>query len=195
MQASNITKSPISASATLLPLTLLFSTAVIAAELETQPSTGAASAADESPEEIRITGRRTLLTFRIEMEQAEDHMYELFNTYNSSDKLDLTCEQRTRWFSHMKYRSCNRRYMEDAEQKATQEAMDLGFPAKDDSLLWAENAANHQQFNAELKAAAERHPEMLAAIIDVVEKRKRYEEERRERALKGRLGFLAGKED
>ncbi|MES2604782.1 MAG: hypothetical protein V4603_07585 [Pseudomonadota bacterium] len=192
MKTVHILKFPLRAYAVLLPAALLFSTATLAAEPETPLP---APAANADVEEIEITGKRTLLTFRMEMQQAEDHMFNLFNSLNSSNKLDLTCEQQTRALSHIKQRSCNRRYIEEARMDEIQLAMFLGIPAKSDLQIWNENAQNHRQFSAELKALAEQHPEMLAAIIDVVEKRKRYAEEQRERSSTGLLGNLVGNED
>lgn len=188
---NNTLKFPLRSCTVLLPAALVFSAATLAAESEIPLP---APTANADVEEIEITGKRTLLSFRLEMHRAEDHMFDLFNSLNSSNKLDLTCEQRIRVLSHIKQRSCNRRYIEDAHMDDIQQAMFLGVPAKSGLQIWSENAENHRQFNAELKALAEQHPEMLAAIIDVVETRKRYAEERRERNRNGLLGSLTGKE-
>jgi TolA-binding protein len=168
--------------AALFPASLLFGTNAFAAVTPEAPvSAPTVDAAGQAIEEVEVLGQRSLLSFRLEMHQAEDHMWDLFNTLSSSDDFRLTCEQRIGVGSHIQYRACDRAYMERARREALEIAMWLQVPPPTEEQLWAQNAAKHRQFSAEMKSAAEQNPELASAIVDVVTKRQRYTEERRQR--------------
>jgi hypothetical protein len=152
--------------------------------------------AQRAIEEIEVIGQRSLLSWRFQMYSAEDRMYEMFNTLNSSDELDVECEQRQLTGSHMAFRFCNRRYMEDAQAENAIDAFrGYAFP-KGPMQLWAENARTHEKFDADVKRLVAEHPEFAAAIKEMAAARERYFAERRhvrENTFLGRL--LTGNQD
>jgi hypothetical protein len=172
-----------------------FVVALCGACMGTIAATAPAEPAAEPIEEIEVIGQRALISLRFEMRAAEDHMYELFNALNSSDKFDTTCADEIRILSHIRQRVCNKRYMQDARRENVQAFMENNTPLKSEVQIWTENTANHEDFRAEMKALAEQNRDFALAIVDVVEKRKRYEETRRERFGDGWLARLGGAGD
>ncbi len=177
----------------LLPAALLFSaTALAAAEVETLAPAPLTDSTGEAIEEIEVIRQRPLISLRFEMNRAEDHMFELFNAFNSSDDFDVTCEEQIRVLSHIKQRVCSRRYMENAQIQNVQDFLNSGIPLKSEQQLWTENQNNHEQFSTELKTAAEQNPDVAAAVVDVVETRQRYASERKRRFEDHPLSALVG---
>jgi hypothetical protein len=91
----------------------------------------------EAIEEIEVTGQRTLLALRIQVEAAQDEVHLLFNELNTDDDFDIVCKVEERYFSKMKEKNCMPRYAWDARakegqifaQKITGEAHAEGPPA------------------------------------------------------------------
>ena len=56
-------------------------------------------------EEIIVVGERTFISIRYQITRAEDNLYDLFNTLNSSDEFDITCRE-FKINSHISRRIC-----------------------------------------------------------------------------------------
>lgn len=69
----------------------------------------------ESPlEEVVVIGRETLNSLREELRQAQDHVYDLFNTLNDDDEYDIHCHMETRTGTHISRRVCKANYVDEA---------------------------------------------------------------------------------
>ena len=76
----------------------------------------------ETPEEIVVRGTR-LADFRVEVERAREHAYDIFNEINSNDDFDVLCRDETRHFSHSKIRVCRARFENRISSQAAKEYM------------------------------------------------------------------------
>ncbi len=65
-------------------------------------------------EEITVTGQRSLFDLRMQVSEAEDAMYNLFNELNTDDQYDITCKMEIRVFSHIRQKSCLPEYAREA---------------------------------------------------------------------------------
>lgn len=141
-------------------------------------------------EELEVIGQRSLLSFRLQMYDAEDFMYALFNELNGNDKLDVLCELRAPTGTRIQRRTCVRRYMQQAEAAMTADALRGYTPFKSHVELWQENAAYHAEFSAQVNTLMATNPEFVTAIAETVKARERYAAERRhtlENTFLGRL--------
>ncbi len=118
-------------------------------------------------EEITVTGQRTLIALRLQGDEAEDAVYELFNELNTDDAHDVHCAIETRFFSRIKERHCRTGYELDAMEAearylralATGEAMTPPIPA---NIVMA---AELPKFQARMKELVEQNPVLLEAVI------------------------------
>lgn len=143
--------------------------AVLVAGLVSQSSTLAASAPEpELPiEEITVTGQRTMIALRMQISDAEDHLYELFNELNTDDRYDVHCVQVDRYFSHTKQKQCRVGYERDALKAEADyiTATVTGMPAPaliPRSVVIAAELPNYQ---AKMRELVVQNPDLLDAVI------------------------------
>jgi hypothetical protein len=110
--------------------------------------------------------------------RAEDRMYDLFNALNSSDDLDVHCENRLLPGSHVRRRFCARSYLQQAEADNAAAAFRGYEFYKSPQALWNEQRANNEKFSAEVQKLMDQNPEFLEAIADTKVARERYAAER-----------------
>jgi hypothetical protein len=91
------------------------------AQLGSNTSRDDGDAGNEIPDEIVVRGRRSLHDMRGEVQAARERVYELFNAYNTDDRLDILCSYETRIHSRFKERVCQPRYFLDATSTAGRE--------------------------------------------------------------------------
>ena len=137
-------------------------------------------------EDTIVTG--SLLSLKREWFRAEDLKFEIFNSLNSTDDFDITCEWRAPLGSRIKRRVCDVGYMKKAREKALQESLGysvfLGGAAMlgtSDFQLAIENAPKTEALNKEMRELAVKHPSLAKAMINEYELKQRYIVERRER--------------
>lgn len=141
-------------------------------------------------EEIEVIGERSLLQLRLEIKQAEVHMFDLFNALNSTDDFDVTCRNVTHTGTLIPTWECDAGYMRRARFQNVQDFLNFGIPPKSEQELWWENRHKTEQLNAEMKAVAREHPELASAMIELHEKRQRLEELEQERLAETK-GFFS----
>ncbi len=165
---------------------------------------GAATSAQETPEEVIVRGRR-LTEFRFEVQQAREHAYDIFNEINSNDDFDVLCRDETRYFSHSKRRVCRARFESRISADATKEymaALTWTCPAGDTGFIdfqacmfngYGQQAAEraravegqaprmHDLLNDEIQRLAEADPRFAQAILDFYEASQQYEAARERR--------------
>jgi hypothetical protein len=132
-------------------------------------------------EEILVIGDRSLYSLRMEMYKAEDIKYKLFNSLNSTDEFDITCEYEPRWGPGIKRRVCDVGYMKKARSEAAREFAEIGLPPPSDYQLAMENAHKTEALNKEMVELGVKHPELAKAMINEYEIKQRYILEWRER--------------
>jgi len=137
-------------------------------------------------EEITVIGQ-SLHSLRMEMVEAEDVKFEIFNSLNSTDDFDIYCEYvaHTQYNSRIKRRECNARYMKNAQSRATYSYLDdflsEGKPLPSDYQIAMENAPKTEDLNKEMVELGIKHPSLARAMINQIELEQRYTVEWRER--------------
>jgi hypothetical protein len=126
-----------------------------------------APGAAEGVEEIEVTGQRSLLALRMQVEAAQDEVHLLFNELNTDDAFDIVCKVEERYFSKTKEKHCMPRYAWDARAKEGQ-----NFVHKVTGVAHAEGAPANVEIDSfepalkEQMTEALRHsPELFDAIV------------------------------
>jgi hypothetical protein len=145
---------------------LLLLAAALCAPASLAMDAPAVGADGQSIEEITVTGQRSMFDLRMQVEDAEDAMFALFNEVNTDDQYDVICTVETRVFSHMKQRVCLPVYARDAEMDEAQNMLrgTQGVPLQ--AMLSYSTPRFNAKFqelvgsNAELYSAVARHYEL-----------------------------------
>jgi len=139
-------------------------------------------------EEIIVKGERILYPLRVEMIRAEDLKLELFNSLNSTDDFDNTCEWRTPLGSNIPRRFCDVGYMRKARAEDAPAYMDwlrnftpTPFLHHSDYQLTGEFAHKTEALNKEMVELGSKHPSLAKAMINEYEIKQRYIVEQRKR--------------
>lgn len=75
-------------------------------------------AASATAEEVIVHGNKPLRALRLEVEQARERVYELFNQHNPDDRLHIRCTSELRPGSRIKHRVCRGAYVDEATHRA-----------------------------------------------------------------------------
>jgi hypothetical protein len=88
-----------------------------------QPAAEPANTADrdEQPDEMIVRGRRSVFALRHEADLALEHVFDVFNAYNSDDDLDIHCSLRRITGQRRKKWICSPVYADKATAKAGKE--------------------------------------------------------------------------
>lgn len=123
--------------------------------------------AAEDIEEIEVTGQRSLLALRLQVEEAQEEVHLLFNQLNTDDAFDIVCKFEDRYFSHTKAKTCMPQYAWDARaregqtfaKKITGEAYAEGAPAN------VEIDSYEGALKEQMTEALRHSPELFDAIV------------------------------
>jgi hypothetical protein len=120
----------------------------------------AVDGAGQAIEEITVTGQRTLFELRMQVSDAEDAMYNLFNELNTVDKYDIVCRMDTRVFSHIREKTCLPEYAMDAMMEEAQGLVrgQAGRPVFE--VLSIENP----RLDARFRDVMEQSPDLFRAV-------------------------------
>ena len=158
---------------------------------------------EQNVEEITVIGQKELYSLKMEVIRAEDLKFEIFNSLNSTDDFDITCEMLAGTGTHIKYRVCDVNFIKNARAEdaqrlldsvlrtsgitlnteqgdsiATGGSIDLGL-IRSEQQLAVQFAPRYKALNKEMIALSVEHPELAAAIIRANELKQRYLAERR----------------
>ena len=133
-------------------------------------------------DEITVIGQ-SLHSLRMETIRAEDIKFEIFNSLNSTDDFDITCEYVAHTYlnSRIKRRECNVGYMTKARSVDAYQYMIRGITPRSDPELAMEFARKTEALNKEMVELSLKHPSLAKAIINEIELKQRLIVERRER--------------
>ena len=154
---------------------------------ETAECQGEPTRAEEQPqvmEEVIVWGSKSLMDLKLEMIEAEDTMFELFNSFNTNDDFDVRCYRETSVGSRIKQRVCRTNIQRKLLRRASQRMMagePYVFPAAE--LKHAEKSLLENMTEPALE-----QPEMLDALMRATEARQALESER-ERRCEGKFLF------
>ncbi len=137
-------------------------------------------------EEIIVEGGSILNSLRVEMMKAEDLKFEMYNSLNSTDDFDITCEWRAPMGSNIKRRVCEAGYIKKARAENGSLFLDnmkyeTEFINSSDLYLAVKLAQKTEALNREMVDLAKKHPYLAKAMINEYEIKQRYSVEQRER--------------
>ena len=143
--------------------------------------------AEEQPqvmEEVLVLGSKPLLKLKLEMIEAEDMLFDLFNSFNTNDDFDVRCYREATVGTRIKQRVCRTNIQRRLLRRASQRMMagePYVFPA-------AEIKHAEKRLLENMTETALEQPEMLEALMKATEARKALESER-ERRCEGKFLF------
>jgi hypothetical protein len=143
--------------------------------------------------DIKVENEKFLRLLRMEMIRAEDLKFEIFNSLNSTDEFDITCEMYTPTGSIIPRRVCDAGFMKKAREEDARLFIDyVRGPNPSYSFQWYMPRPEHQltgefahkaeALKKEMLELGIKHPSLGKSMIDEYELRQRYDAELRERS-------------
>lgn len=143
-------------------------------------------------DEVIVTGDSSLSSLRMEVYMVEEYKYEIFNSLNSTDEFDITCEWRAPLGSRIKRRVCEAGYMKKAREEDARLFMDMLLPPRTAEQLVVQFAHKTKELNKEMIALAIKNPELATAMVRHQELHKLFLQEKINRLKDRWLRYLAG---
>jgi hypothetical protein len=141
----------------------------------------------EPIEEITAYGNRSMLSFRLEMEAAEEKYYDYFNDLNDDEEFDITCKIATLPASHIKARMCKGNFEWSSLDDAARERMERGNLT---NLLPIQNHAEIERKKRltldKMEKLANENPDFREALFALTRISRKFEAERKKRCA-GRI--------
>ena len=141
-----------------------------------------AEESSEPIEEIVVHGHKSIIDLKHEMYEAEEALYDIFNSLNSDDDYDIHCNEKAPTGSKITQRVCRTEKLGKILAAQTQKMM------RDEPYVFPRAEINkmNELMLAEMTELASTHPEYLKAV-QMYDQRKRTWESERERRCGGRL--------
>ena len=138
--------------------------------------------ASETVEEIVVYGQKSLTQLRIELHEAEDRAFALFNSLNNEDEYDILCYREAPTGSHISRRICRPNYVSQARSLETR-AFLRGQPPPS---AWAIIQHKDKILREKMETLVVERPEFLKAINEFAEAKENLESEHKRRC-EGRI--------
>ena len=143
------------------------------------------------PEEILITGERSLQQLRTQMWNAEKQAYDIFNQFNDESRFNIICRMHQPTGTRIERQTCRPNFVANATAvhgqaflESYRNLLDPSSPTGNSPAPQASQAATiasqQKEYQEKMQQVAEEHPEFLNAIIQYSELRQRYEASRAE---------------
>ena len=172
-----------------IPLALLLSVAGALSAQAQQDETASAPESRNPIEEVVVTGERSHLQLRLQMTEAEQAAYEIFNQFNDEKRFHISCSTQTPTGSRIQSdeQYCQPNFEIEANRAHARDSLE-SFRLLYDPYSTDKNAVQASQpaalviasqqraYQRKMKEVAEQHPEFLQAIIRFTEIKTRYEE-------------------
>ena len=162
-----------------------------------------AARSQERPEEIIVRGQR-LAELRVEVQEAREQAYAIFNEINSNDDFDVYCDDERKYHSRATKRVCRARFESRISASAAREYMGsltMNCPSPGGVIDWqgcmfsavGQRAADqakaiegqappmHDRMNDEIMRLARTDLRFGQAILDFFEARQQYDAARQRR--------------
>lgn len=129
----------------------------------------------ETIEEVIVFGNKSLFDLERELYMAEEALYDLFNTFNTDDDLDVSCYREAPIGSHIKQRVCSTRLHREVLRRASQRMM------QGESYVHPAAEIQHlrERLLKDMTEKALEQPEMLEALFRATEAKNTLESERK----------------
>ena len=131
------------------------------------PQGGSAKPPDVG-DEIRVEGHRAA-ALRLEIQRAEQVLYDRFNAIDSRDEFDISCEYEVQTGSKMPRRVCHAAFWRVAQARAAHEGVlrQQGSAAFSPSQFQAEALSQQQLLAAEMRRLVAEDPELGQAAFNL----------------------------
>jgi len=148
---------------------------------QTEPAPENDPTASDTPEEITVYGKKTIMTLRREFYMAQENLFTLFNSLNSDDQYDIECEYVTPLGGRKKYHVCTPKFVRlfeplpNAAWDMMMDTADVSRPPPPGPLQ-----EKHELLWKEMAALVLKHPEMQQAVSDLSKVKAEYDAARQE---------------
>jgi len=92
------------------------------------------AASSEEIEEVTVFGRRSLSSMRMELVDAQENLYEMFNVAIADPKFNIRCRRYTPTGTRLSQRVCEGAYAQDAMTESAQMAFATGSISSEGAL-------------------------------------------------------------
>jgi hypothetical protein len=139
-------------------------------------------------EDTIVTGQSLLSSLKMEGIRAEEIKFEIFNSLNSTDEFDITCEWHSPLGTRIKKWGCDVGFMKDARTEDARNMMDryltadMGGSGKGRPIIPQLFPHKIRALNKEMVELGVKHPSLRKAMINEYELKQRYIVELRERS-------------
>lgn len=135
------------------------------------------------PEEIIVNAPESLRNLRLEINRAEENMFNVFNALNDDDRFDVHCEYVRRWQSKIREQVCSPAYLKNAqEQEAEMLLGQFGFVGATRGAPGVTQMDYfNEQFAERMKNLFKEHPEFRQALGEYNALTETLEETRKQR--------------
>jgi hypothetical protein len=166
------------------------------AALAAQQEDSATAEAGEEPEEVIVTGQRVRFALRLQMEDAERAVYNLFNEFNDEPRFEISCELHAITGTTLKTQVCQTEFERRALSQEGQDYL-AAYRAFIDVVAAGGDPANQNyspptmsapsaliiapqqgELQSKMREIAETHPEFVDALVRFVEAKGRYDQSR-----------------
>ena len=148
-----------------------------AGQIDPQPKASDNKGQEQPMEEITVIGQRSLGTLRVQIDKAEDRMFDIFNKLNTDDLYDIHCRRVAPIGSRIKRKTCSPEYFDRTEAETSQLAL-TGVPVGA-SYMNAKLTRYNKTMGAKWKQLVMSNPELLHALIEHYELSQKLKQQRR----------------
>jgi len=128
-------------------------------------------ASSSPPEEITITTQRTKLQLRLQLWEAEEKAYDVFNSFNDEKRFDIKCYLHEPTGTRIKHQVCTPEFQLIATREQARDRLNGTFQHVPVEFAIASQLDDYRK---KIKQVAEGHTKFLHAVIEYTEKRQEY---------------------
>lgn len=120
------------------------------------------------PEEIIVNAPESLRLLRIEIDNARESMFNVFNEFNDDDKFDVHCDYVRRWQSKIREQVCTPVFYDTAREQEANLLLDqLGYIGAQRGQPGITQIHHYsQEFEEKIREIFANHPEFREAIAE-----------------------------
>ena len=138
------------------------------------------------PEEIIVNAPESLRNLRLEINRAQENMFNVFNVLNEDDRFDVHCEYVRRWQSKIREQVCSPAYLKHAQEEEAEMLLgQFGFVGATRGAPGVTQMDYfNEQFAERMKTLFKAHPEFRQAMGEYNALTETLEETRKQRLEK-----------
>ena len=141
------------------------------------------TASSDTPEEIIVYGKKNIVQLRRELYVAEENLFTVFNSLNSTDDFDVECDYVYYLGDRRRHHVCMPRFAKKYEAQGSSAIIlaNNGFSDNVGSANWVRVKKKNKLLWKEMAALVLEHPELREEFTNLETMKSAYETERQER--------------